>query len=188
MRQETDEVSAGEARHREQLTSLFKRYHGSFCRVARTVVRCPADAEDAVQSAYLRLLRADADPARLQVAYAGRAVVNAARDLLRRRAARHRALEGWHAQLLAELPPLSRPGPSDGRWTGTTDELWAALARLPPGQRRVLTRIHLDEASPAEVAREEGVCVPSVHQRVWRARRALRALLGAGEALGGGKA
>lgn len=80
------------------------------------------------------------------------------------------------------------PGSGDGDGAWEVDELWAALARLPPGQRRVLTRIHLDEASPAEVAREEGICVHSVNQRVWRARRALKALLEVGEGLKGGKA
>lgn len=65
---------------------LYERYYDVVFRAALRVTGRPADAEDVLQTVFLRVLsQSDWDQAR-QAAYFKRAAVNAAVDLLRRRA------------------------------------------------------------------------------------------------------
>jgi RNA polymerase sigma-70 factor (ECF subfamily) len=72
------------------LAELYERHHEAVFRAALRVTGNPADAEDVLQTVFLRVLhrRAGTDDARLHAAYFRRAAVNAAVDLLRRRAVR----------------------------------------------------------------------------------------------------
>lgn len=67
---------------------LYERHYEAVFRAALRVTGNPADAEDALQTVFLRVLtRGDhAEAASAPVAYFRRAAVNAAVDLLRRRA------------------------------------------------------------------------------------------------------
>jgi len=67
---------------------LYARHYQAVFRAALRVTGNPADAEDVLQTVFLRVLarRGDDDVADLPVAYFRRAAVNAAVDLLRRRA------------------------------------------------------------------------------------------------------
>jgi RNA polymerase sigma-70 factor (ECF subfamily) len=70
------------------LAELYDRHYEAVFRAALRVTGNPADAEDVLQTVFLRVLsRADdRDAARHPAAYFRRAAVNAAVDLLRRRA------------------------------------------------------------------------------------------------------
>ena len=70
------------------LAELYERHHEAVFRAALRVTGSPADAEDVLQTVFLRLVARgeDAATARLSGAYLRRAAVNAAVDLLRRRA------------------------------------------------------------------------------------------------------
>ncbi len=72
------------------LAELYERHHESVFRAALRVTGTPADAEDVLQTVFLRVLArgGDVEPSGLTVAYFRRAAVNAAVDLLRRRAVR----------------------------------------------------------------------------------------------------
>jgi RNA polymerase sigma-70 factor (ECF subfamily) len=67
---------------------LYERHHEAVFRAALRVTGSPADAEDVLQTVFLRVLtRSEHDEAaRWPAAYFRRAAVNAAVDLLRRRA------------------------------------------------------------------------------------------------------
>ncbi len=67
---------------------LYERHYEVVFRAAMRVTGNPADAEDVLQTVFMRVLAraADLEPARLTAAYLRRAAVNAAVDLLRRRA------------------------------------------------------------------------------------------------------
>jgi RNA polymerase sigma-70 factor, ECF subfamily len=67
---------------------LFERHYDLVFRAALRVAGNPADAEDVLQTVFLRALagRGDAEAAPSSAAYFRRAAVNAAVDLLRRRA------------------------------------------------------------------------------------------------------
>jgi RNA polymerase sigma-70 factor (ECF subfamily) len=72
------------------LAGLYERYYEAVFRAALRVTGRPADAEDVLQTVFVRLLsRREQDEAALRpAAYFKRAAVNAAVDLLRRRAVR----------------------------------------------------------------------------------------------------
>lgn len=67
---------------------LFERHHEAVFRAALRVTGSPADAEDVLQTVFLRVLsRNSEEAARRPAAYFRQAAVNAAVDILRRRAA-----------------------------------------------------------------------------------------------------
>ncbi len=70
------------------VAELYERHYEAVFRAALRVTGNPADAEDVLQTVFLRVLgRGEAvDAAKLSAAYFRRAAVNAAVDLLRRRA------------------------------------------------------------------------------------------------------
>ncbi len=78
------------ATEREGLAELYERHSEAVFRTALRVTGNPADAEDVLQAVFLRILArgGDIEPAGLPAAYFRRAAVNAAVDLLRRRAVR----------------------------------------------------------------------------------------------------
>jgi RNA polymerase sigma-70 factor (ECF subfamily) len=69
---------------------LYERHYAAVFRAALRVTGRPADAEDVLQTVFLRVLsgREQEDAAQRPAAYFRRAAVNAAVDLLRRRAVR----------------------------------------------------------------------------------------------------
>jgi RNA polymerase sigma-70 factor (ECF subfamily) len=75
---------------RGAFAAVYERHHEAVFRAALRVTGRPADAEDVLQTVFLRLLSgSDADDAGARpAAYFQRAAVNAAVDLLRRRATR----------------------------------------------------------------------------------------------------
>ena len=72
----------------EALETLFREHHGSVFRAAYRITGDAADAEDVLQTVFVRVLsQRDQDEAAVRpAAYFRRAAVNAAVDLLRRRA------------------------------------------------------------------------------------------------------
>ena len=66
---------------------LYERHYEAVFRAALRVTGNPADAEDVLQTVFLRVFsQGDAEAGRLSAAYFRRAAVNAAVDVLRRRA------------------------------------------------------------------------------------------------------
>jgi len=87
---------------------LYERHYEAVFRAALRVTGNPADAEDVLQTVFLRVLsqRDDQEAAQRPAAYFRRAAVNAAVDLLRRRAVHAEAQYDDQAPHAAVEPPL----------------------------------------------------------------------------------
>lgn len=79
-----DEASAGGA-ELEKLADLFRDYHKAIFRVAYRITGSPSDAEDVLQTVFLRLTPNRRDLSPNPEGYLHRAAVNASLDLIRRR-------------------------------------------------------------------------------------------------------
>src|SRR6185436_17415549 len=89
--------------------ALYARHYEAVFRAALRVIGNPADAEDVVQTVFLRILsRDDHEEAALRpAAYFRRAAVNAAVDLLRRRATHGETVyDDLGPAAAVESPPL----------------------------------------------------------------------------------
>ena len=86
------------------LEHLFQAHHGRVFRTAQRITGSAADAEDVLQTVFLRLIKGqeDYDLSRNPEAYLSRAAINASLDLLRSRTrSKVVALDDVHADALA---------------------------------------------------------------------------------------
>jgi RNA polymerase sigma-70 factor (ECF subfamily) len=132
----------------------------------------PTDVEDAVQDILLAIhaTRHTYDPTRpfgpWLATIARRRLIDRARAR-GRRAAREVALEPIH-----ETVPMASPFDAESRADLPT--LHRALAKLPPGQRRVIELLKLGEMSLKEAADVTGMSVGALKVATHRAIKALR--------------
>ncbi|WP_106409312.1 sigma-70 family RNA polymerase sigma factor [Teichococcus deserti] len=134
---------------------------------ARFLARDAAQADDLVQEAILRALRAEAqwDPATSLRAWLFHILRNAFLEQLRRRGTERRALE--------RLPPPAAPAASEQEARGEVADLQRAMAALPAPQREALILVGAHGLSHEEAAAVVGAPVGTVKARVARARAAL---------------
>jgi len=87
---------------------LYERHYEAVFRAALHVTGNPADAEDVLQTVFLRVLvrEGEVEASRLPAAYFRRAAVNAAVDMLRRRAVHAESAYDDRAPHAASQPPL----------------------------------------------------------------------------------
>ncbi|HEX9668572.1 MAG TPA: sigma-70 family RNA polymerase sigma factor [Thermoanaerobaculia bacterium] len=155
------------------LEALFQEHHGAVYRAAYRITGDPADAEDVLQTIFVRLLRREdeLDLSESASSYLHRAAVNAALDLLRSRR-RSRVVA------LAEVEgALEETGPGPERSRGGRElaaRLRAALTRLPPKSAEIFTLRYFEERSNLEIARLLGVSQTSIAVILHRARHRLR--------------
>jgi RNA polymerase sigma-70 factor, ECF subfamily len=159
---------------------IHQLYHGRLLRVALRIVKNHADAEDAVQDAFLQAFRhigAFKGESTLTT-WLTRIVVNSSLMILRR----HR-----HHPLMA-LDDPRRNGASLGEnlrdehldieneliGRERSEHLAQAIAQLRPQLRRVMQYQQRGEVSLKQVALREGLTVAAVKSRLTRARRQLR--------------
>jgi RNA polymerase sigma-70 factor (ECF subfamily) len=142
-------------------------------RLARLVLRDVNDADDAVQDGFLAAWRSIArfDPRRPFRPWLMRIVLNAARDLRRRRAVRQ-------TQVLVgdEASPDVAPDRQAGRAL-LRARLAEALATLPERARVAVTLFDAEGYSHSEIAELLDVPAGTVRSDVFHARRNLRVLL-----------
>jgi RNA polymerase sigma-70 factor (ECF subfamily) len=84
---------------------LYERHYETVFRTALRITGNPADAEDVLQTVFLRVLARGRDDA-LPAAYLRRAAVNAAVDLLRRRALHAESVYDDDTPHVAVQPPV----------------------------------------------------------------------------------
>jgi RNA polymerase sigma-70 factor (ECF subfamily) len=166
---------------REALNELFRRYRLLAYRVAYRLLGNEADALDAVQEGFVKVLtHLDSFQGRSTFkTWLLRVVSNAALDLGRQRGRR-------------ELLSLEAPEAGDGEWTQSlaSDDpglgleradlrhlLDQALATLPAAQRRTFVLHAEAELSYREVADVMGISIGTVMSRLYYARQKLRAYL-----------
>jgi RNA polymerase sigma-70 factor (ECF subfamily) len=135
-------------------------------RTAYRITGNAADAEDVLQTVFLRLARRTSDTEALdnQESYLRRAAINAALDVIRSRQA-ERAVE-----LTTDLPGHDTPD--------LRRALAAALAQLPARSAEVFTLRFLEGFTNSEIAKMMGISQVLVAVIVHRTRRQLRKELG----------
>jgi len=88
------------------VAELYERHYEAVFRAALRVTGNAADAEDVLQTVFLRVLARSRDEEELSAAYFKRAAVNAAVDVLRRRAMHAASSVDEHALPAAQAPLL----------------------------------------------------------------------------------
>ena len=148
------------------LERMFREHHGMVFRTAYRITGSASDAEDVLQTVFLRLAgRGPSAPALENPEhYLRRAAVNAALDVVRSR-------RTDEAAPIADLKS-TEPAQSDRR--ELRDCLRRALARLSPGAAEVFALRFLEGHSNREIARMLGVTQVWVAVTVFRARQRLQ--------------
>lgn len=171
-----DELARGEAEE-AVLEGLVNQYAGALYRVAYSVLRNAADAEDAVQEAFLRVLRhrETLEDVRDRRVWLIRIVWNIVLDRKRRAKTRPET---------DDVAELARVLPSNGL---TAEELTSAaqhhayvltcVEKLPTKERQVLMLSAFEELSSVEIATVLGITESSVRSRLFRARNLMADLL-----------
>ena len=134
----------------------------------------PADAEDVLQTVFLRVYDAKIklDPTRSPAAYLRRAAVNAAIDLLRRKKSRPET-EIDEGRALPERSGL-RLAPSAEKALLDKERLRAALARLSPERAELFVLCYLEGYSYDELAELLNIERGTVGSRLHRIRATLQ--------------
>lgn len=161
----------------EALEAIFREHHGAVYRAAYRITGNAADAEDVLQTVFMRLLRRDEQPDLSNSAgsYLHRAAVNAALDMLRRRKrARAVDLDEVGDQLVdtANHPERNRGLRELSR------RLREALTHLSPRQAEIFTLRYLEGMGNLEIARMLGSSQTSIAVILHRARHRLQKELG----------
>jgi RNA polymerase sigma-70 factor (ECF subfamily) len=156
------------------LDRIFEAHHEAVYRTAYRITGNGTDAEDVLQTLFLRLLRRGAAPAdgAQWLPYLRSAAVNASLDVLRRR----RSIP------LGEMEPAireTRPGPYElYRSQEIGDRLREALASMNPRAAAIFVLRHVEGHTNTDIARMVGTSASTVAVTLFRARRHLRKALG----------
>ena len=144
--------------------ALCEAHMAAFYRMAVSILRSPADAEDAVQQALLNAWRARkrASPG-LERAWVMRIVINESLTLLRRR---QRTIP------TEDFPALAAPEADE-----PAAALHAAIRALPESLRIPLLLKYMEGLTEKEVAAALRLPLSSVKNRLFRARRRLQTML-----------
>jgi RNA polymerase sigma-70 factor, ECF subfamily len=180
-RMEPKSVQASEAetaaRSAEAIAALVDEFAGTLYRVAYSVLRNAADAEDAVQETYLRVLkhRHTLGEIREPRVWLVRIVWNVVLD--RKRRSKTRPETDDVADLARQLPA---PGlTADERVAGAQHhaQVLRAVEKLPAKEQQVLMLSAFEELSSVEIAQVLGTTESTVRSRLFRARNLLSELL-----------
>jgi RNA polymerase sigma-70 factor (ECF subfamily) len=159
-----------------ELEQAFRAHYGLVFRTAYKITGNAADAEDVLQTVFLRLARrgSNAGAVENQESYLRRAAINAALDVIRSRQV-HSIVE------VAELDNL--PEETVQRGAGKLSPalrqaLGRALAKLKPRSAEIFTLRFLEGFSNPEIARMLDVSQVLVAVIVHRTRQQLRKALG----------
>ncbi len=151
-----DRFEAGRAR----LASLAYRLLGS-----------AADAEDAVQDAFLRWQAADRERIEVPEAWLTKVVTNLCLDRLRSAQARHeRAAGAWLPEPLLDGDPMLGPADTAERRESVSLAVLILLERLSPVERAVYVLREAFSYSHAEIARILDISESASQQHLHRAR------------------
>jgi RNA polymerase sigma-70 factor (ECF subfamily) len=160
------------------LEQIFREHHQMVIRAAYRVTGSLDDAQDVLQTVFLRLARREGGSplSDSPVGYLHRAAINASLDLLRsRRAARSAPLEGVEP-MLADAPesgPDSRQAAKEIR-----DQVRQALAKASPKAAEIFILRYFEGYGNHEIAGMLGTSRSTVNVILHRTRQKLRDELG----------
>jgi RNA polymerase sigma-70 factor, ECF subfamily len=161
----------------DALAALVTEYASTLYRVAFSVLRNPADAEDAVQEAFMRVLRhrnmlAEVRDRRVWLI---RIVWNIVLD--RKRRAKTRPETDDVAELARVLPSNGLSAEQIAAASQHHAKVLACVEQLPAKEREVLLLSAFEELSSVEIATVLGITESSVRSRLFRARNLMAGLL-----------
>ncbi len=159
------------------IAALVDRYAAALYRVAYSVLRNSTDAEDAVQEAFLRVLRhrEHLNEVRDQRVWLVRIVWNVALD--RKRRAKTRPETDDVTELARVLPANGLSQEDRAAAAEHHAHVLACVERLPAKEREVLRLSAFDELTSVEIATVLGITESSVRSRLFRARNLMAGLL-----------
>ncbi len=159
------------------LAGLVSQYAGTLYRVAYSVMRNAADAEDAVQEAFLRVLRhrETLHEVRDQRVWLIRIVWNVVLD--RKRRAKTRPETDDVAELARVLPADGLSAEERAAAAQHHAHVLACVEQLPAKERQVLMLSAFEELTSVEIAAVLGITESSVRSRLFRARNLMAGLL-----------
>ena len=164
-------------KYSESFDRIFREHSELVYRTAYRVTGRVEDAEDVLQTLFVRLLRHDLPPdfAKNPKAYLYRSAVNISLNLIR---ARQRTVL---TDDLDEFEALSSREGSRGQ-SDIEDGLRAAIGELSPRSAEILILRHVHGYSDAEIAKllgtSRGTIAVSLFRTRLRLRKSIRALLG----------
>jgi len=152
------------------LASHYLRVH----RAALGILGEEQEAHEVAQEALLKAYRAQDryDPRRPFYPWLHRIVRNACYDALARRRSRARADVAVERMASAEPTPLERVETAD-----EVERLRRAMAELSPEHREIIVMRHFEDLSYAEIGQILDLPPGTVMSRLYRARKALAALM-----------
>lgn len=157
------------------LDTLYRAHSAAVLSAAYRVTGDAAEAEDVLQTVFMRLLHRDGPPdlSPSPGAYLKRAAVNAAIDVVRRRSTTRRV-----SLDLVEPVLEDRPGRSPGealRVSELKDWLRAAIGRVSPAAAEVFSLHYFEELDHTAIAHTLDITTNAVAVLLHRARKQLRA-------------
>src|ERR1700761_8162234 len=161
----------------ETITALVAEYSTTLYRVAYSVTRNAAEAEDIVQETFLRVLKHQNKLGEIRDArvWLVRIAWNLALDRKRRSKARPETED--IADLVRTLPSNERRADDEVISSQEHARVLALIDRLPAKERQALVLSALEELSTPEIASICATTESSIRSRIFRARRELAALL-----------
>jgi RNA polymerase sigma-70 factor (ECF subfamily) len=159
------------------IAALVDEYAGTLYRVAYSVLRNTADAEDAVQETYLRVLRhrETLHEIRDPRVWLVRIVWNVVLD--RKRRSKTRPETDDIADLARLLPASGLSAEERVASAQHHERVLRAVGTLPAKEQRVLMLSAFEELSSVEIARVLGTTESTIRSRLFRARKLLAGLL-----------
>lgn len=159
------------------IAALVNQYAGALYRVAYSVLRNPSDAEDAVQEAFLRVLRhrESLDEVRDHRVWLIRIVWNIVLD--RKRRAKTRPETDDVAELARVLPSTGLSQEERAAAAQHHASVLACVEQLPAKEREVLLLSAFEELTSVEIASVLDITESSVRSRLFRARNLMAGLL-----------
>lgn len=159
------------------LAALVEEYASTLYRVAYSVLRNQADAEDAVQEAFLRVLRhrESLGEVRDHRVWLIRIVWNIVLD--RKRRAKTRPETDDISELARVLPAHGLSAEQRAAAAQHHAQVLACVEQLPDKEREVLFLSAFEELSSVEIADVLGITESSVRSRLFRARNLMAGML-----------
>jgi RNA polymerase sigma-70 factor, ECF subfamily len=158
---------ATEAQTALDVEQAFEQYHAMVFRAAYRIAGNASDAEDVLQTVFLRLVRRTGESAAVEhiSSYLHRAAVNAALDLMRSR-------QAAPSVPLEEMPlPSSQPAPDREAASGEIREwLRKTVARLSPRAAEIFALRFYEGKENSEIARIIGASEGTVAVTLSRTR------------------
>lgn len=159
--------------HTPEFSRIFEEYQGLVFRTAYRITGNAADAEDVLQTIFLRLLRRGSAAANVEKeeSYFRRAAVNASLDLLRMR-------QSLEQVPLTELPGTDQSGMTAAGTEHSLAELRECLRRafvsLNPRSAEIFALRYLEDFTNQQIAEAMDISQVLVAVTLHRARRQLQ--------------